>query len=682
MEQRRLRAVLWDFDGTLVDSEPMWIEHEKDMLARHGASWPEEQFKAQIGEPAAVTAQRISESCSGAITVAQAYEELHARICARFEAGEIPFLPGARELLTDIRAHGVPCAMYTSSNKRIMSVIARVVPEFEFIVDGDDVKHPKPDPEGYLQAMRRLGVGPEEVVIIEDSVPGTDAAFLMALIHVWLRDNKYDKKFIEQYAVGLEELKQSVKDTTPLWQEGITGIKADKIERIANEIYAAAPAVIIDWGHKTTTAKAEYIRTRAIAIANALMGNVEKKGGIYFSKDSKTFNTLCKEDLFPTISNPDKNFKIPKTARIDGCGEEGSENFFVPRKHGVLMQIAPTILSEKPYPVKGWVSTRFNHLINVAGVDKSVEAIKKLDFVLAIDVYMSDFACLADVILPESTYLERDESIQNKGGTAPGFVMRNKAVEPVGDTKCGYEIFRELARVMKIDKDYTWNNIDEYRMQQAKGNAELIANLIKNGYVSYKVPKLYYREPKLVAKFIDKYPAAAEFVDENGEMSSQMKFKTPSGKIELFAPKVEELFAGYGCLNTEGMDVFGGHKYCLMSGKTALHTNGHTQNVKILNDMMSESPVWISPASAKAEGLKTGDIVKLKNKFGEQKAKIFVTQGIRDDCLFLYHGFGHVSPGLKRTNGIGTNQSVLLDPAAGPVVSTMVTNVGVDIVKI
>ena len=346
------------------------------------------------------------------------------------------------------------------------------------------------------------------------------------------------------------------------------------------------------------------------------------------------------------------------------------------------MQIAPTILSEKPYPVKGWVSTRFNHLINVAGVDKSVEAIKKLDFVLAIDVYMSDFACLADVILPESTYLERDESIQNKGGTAPGFVMRNKAVEPVGDTKCGYEIFRELARVMKIDKDYTWNNIDEYRMQQAKGNAELIANLIKNGYVSYKVPKLYYREPKLVAKFIDKYPAAAEFVDENGEMSSQMKFKTPSGKIELFAPKVEELFAGYGCLNTEGMDVFGGHKYCLMSGKTALHTNGHTQNVKILNDMMSESPVWISPASAKAEGLKTGDIVKLKNKFGEQKAKIFVTQGIRDDCLFLYHGFGHVSPGLKRTNGVGTNQSVLLDPAAGPVVSTMVTNVGVDIVKI
>lgn len=176
MEQPRLRAVLWDFDGTLVDSEPMWIEHEKDILARYGAFWPEEQFRAQIGEPAAVTAQRISESCSGTITPEQANEELHERICARFAAGEIPFLPGAQELLADIRAHGVPCAMCTSSNKRIMSVVAEVVPEFDFIVDADDVKRLKPDPEGYLQAIRRLGVEPEEVIIIEDSVPGTDAA--------------------------------------------------------------------------------------------------------------------------------------------------------------------------------------------------------------------------------------------------------------------------------------------------------------------------------------------------------------------------------------------------------------------------------------------------------------------------------------------------------------------------
>lgn len=67
-----------------------------------------------------------------------------------------------------------------------------------------------------------------------------------------------------------------------------------------------------------------------------------------------------------------------------------------------------------------------------------------------------------------------------------------------------------------------------------------------------------------------------------------MKFKTPSGKIELFSLQVEEKLPGEGCLNTNNMDVFDGHELCLMSGKTPIHTNGHTQNIKILNDMMKD----------------------------------------------------------------------------------------------
>lgn len=512
--------------------------------------------------------------------------------------------------------------------------------------------------------------------------PGTDLAFVMALIHVWIRDGKYDKKFIEEYTIGMENVIESVQHATPKWQEPITGIKAEVVERIADEIYSKAPAVVIDWGHKTTTTKAEYQRTRAIAIANAMMGNIEKKGGIFFGKNAQTFNKLCGEDLFPTIVNPNKDFKIPKTQRIDGSGEEGSKHFFIPRKHGILMDIAPAILTEKPYPVKGWVCTRFNHLINVAATDQSIEAIKKLDFVLAIDVYMSDFAQFADVILPESTYLERDESIMDKSGTAPGYYMRNKAVEPFGDTRNGYAIFRELARIMKIDSGYTWSDISEFRMQQAKGNDKLLAELIKNGFVTWKVPKLYYREPSFVSKFVEKYPFAAQFVDEAGQMSSQVKFKTPSGKIELFLADVEAKFPGEGCLNANNMDVYGGHEFCLMTGKTPIHTNGHTQNIKVLNDMMSDAPVWISPKSAQKKGLKTGDKIILKNKFGQENATIFVTEGIRDDTLFLYHGFGHISPGLKRTYGHGTNQSKILNPDNGIICGTMVTNVGVDIVKV
>ncbi|AII14504.1 putative thiosulfate/polysulfide reductase, molybdenum-binding subunit [Campylobacter iguaniorum] len=511
--------------------------------------------------------------------------------------------------------------------------------------------------------------------------PGTDLAFLMALIHVWIRDEKYDKKFIEEYTIGIDEVIKSVKETSPKWQENITGIKAKDVERIADEIWAKAPQVIIDWGHKTTTTKAEYQRTRAIAIANALMGNLEKRGGIFFGKDAKTFNKLCGEELFPTLANPDAAFKIPKTQRIDGCGEEGHKHFFISRKHGVLMDIAPAILSQKPYPIKGWVNTRFNHLINVAGTKDTIKAIKELDFVVSIDVYLNDFSNLADVVLPEATYLERDESIQNKSGTAPGYYMRNKAIEPIAGTKSGYEIFRELARLMKIDQNYTWNTINEYRMIQAKGNDKLVADLIKDGYVNWKVPQVYYREKSYVSKFVEKYSNAAQFVDENGQMSSQIKFKTPSGKIELFLASIEEKLPGEGSLNTNNMDVYGGHEFCLMTGKTAIHTNGHTQSLPILNNLMSFSPLWINTKAAKQKNLKDGDKVILKNEFGEVEATLMLTEGIREDTLFLYHGFGHITPDLTRSNMIGTNQSVILNPADGVVCGTMVTNVGVDIIK-
>lgn len=510
--------------------------------------------------------------------------------------------------------------------------------------------------------------------------PGTDLAFVLALIHTWIKNDTYDKEFIEKFTIGFDKVVEATKDTTPQWQEKITGIPAKTIERIADEIWKAAPKVIIDWGHKTTTAKAEYIRTRAIMTANAMMGNWEKKGGIFGGKKAKFYNKLIGEELIPEITNPDSAIKVPKVPRIDAAGEDG-RNKFVSRSHGVLMEIPNAILSEKPYPVKGWFSIRFNHPINVAGTDKTIESLKKLEFIVSSDVYMNDFSIYADVILPESTYLERDEGIEDKSGQKPAYMIRNKVVDPVGDTKNGYDIFRELARRMKIDEQYSANTMDEWRMKQVKGNAELLAALVKDGYVTWKVPGILLREKDSVKGLVKKYPSASQFVGEDGLMESQVKFKTESGKIELFSEKVEKQFPGFGCLNTLGMDVYGGHELCLMTGKTPIHTNGHTQNVPFLNALMSDSPVWVHPKTAAKHGIKTGDKIFLQNKFSKDKATVFVTEGIREDTLFLYHGFGHVSAGLKRVNGVGTNQSKLLDPSYGEVCSTMVTNVGVDIVK-
>ena len=484
--------------------------------------------------------------------------------------------------------------------------------------------------------------------------PGTDLAFVLALINTWIQNGTYDKEFIEKFTTGFDEIVKSVEGKTPEWQETITGIKASDVRRIADEIYKAAPRVIFDFGHKTTTTRAEYMRTKAIMVANAMMGNWEVKGGLFGGKNAKTFNKLV--------------------------GEAGAHKF-VSRKHGVLMDIDNAILNEKPYAIKGWFNIRFNHLINVAETMKSIEAMKKLELIVVSDVYLNDMATFADVILPESSYLERDEGIEDKSGLKPAYMIRNKVVDPVGDTKDGAFIFRELARRMKIDELYTWNDIREFRMQQAGGDVNLLAALEKDGFITWDEPGILFREKGMIDKFIAKYPVASKFVGENDLMDDMAKLKTKSGKIELFLPDVEAQFAGYGALNDKDMDTFDGHELCLTCGKTPVHTNGHTQAVPFLNDLMSDSPIWINPNTAKKQNLRDGDTVLVKNKFGEQKGKLMVTEGIREDTLFIYHGFGHITPGLKSIDHVGLNTSVLLDPAEGPVAATMVTNVGVSISK-
>jgi len=510
--------------------------------------------------------------------------------------------------------------------------------------------------------------------------PGTDLAFLLALTHVWLRDGKYDKKFVEQYTIGIEELKKSVATTTPRWQEKITGIDASVVEKVADELYKAAPKCIIDWGHKTTTGYAEYQRTRAIIVANALMGNIEREGGTYFAKKAKTVNKLAGMNIAPDITNPNKHIKGSKTTRVDGAGESG-ENIFISRKHGVLTDIPKAINTQQPYPVKGWFMIRTNPLITVANTVAMKKAMHKLDFIVSCDIYMSESALMADVILPEATYLERDEGISNKSSKAPAYMMRNKIVEPINGTLWSGDIFRRLAKKMSIDSDYKWSGVTEFRAAQAKGNFELLKTLVTKGYATFGIPPLLAREPKYVKTFVSKYPKSAEKLNEDGVFGIN-KLKTPSGKIELFSQKVEDAFTGYGVPSKHSMDV--AHPefpYILTSGKTGIHTNGHTQNVPFLNMLMSDNPVWIHPKTAKKENLKTGDLIYLENDTAKEKATVFITEGIRPDTLFAYMGFGRESSKLERTNGVGTNLSKLLPLVKGPVCSTMITNVGVKIVK-
>ena len=169
-------AVLWDMDGTLVDTEPYWLTAETELVQAWGGDWTLEDGLSLVGS----SLERSS------LIIASRGVELHPqeiiqvltdRVIAQL-ADEVPWRPGARELLVALHDAGVPTALVTMSIRRMADYIAHAAgfPAFDVVIAGDEVVNGKPDPEPYLRAAQALGVDPTDCIAVEDSEFGVASA--------------------------------------------------------------------------------------------------------------------------------------------------------------------------------------------------------------------------------------------------------------------------------------------------------------------------------------------------------------------------------------------------------------------------------------------------------------------------------------------------------------------------
>ncbi|GFZ79864.1 HAD hydrolase-like protein [Nesterenkonia alkaliphila] len=187
-----LQAVFWDMDGTLVDTEPYWIESEYELVKAHGGSWSEEQAHLMVGQALDYSASLLQQA-GVRMGTQQIIELLTAQVVAKC-AENIPWRPGARDLLAELQAEQIRAAMVTMSFTPLAAAIHQALPagQLEFIVTGDMVTKGKPDPEAYHVAFEKMAADHQDrtgaplersrCIAIEDSVPGTAAAAASGMV--------------------------------------------------------------------------------------------------------------------------------------------------------------------------------------------------------------------------------------------------------------------------------------------------------------------------------------------------------------------------------------------------------------------------------------------------------------------------------------------------------------------
>lgn len=462
--------------------------------------------------------------------------------------------------------------------------------------------------------------------------PGTDLALLLAWAHVIVKEGLYDREFVEANTVGFAELQAHLADKTPEWAWARTTIAPERIVETARFIASARPASLVHPGRHTSWNGDDTQRGRAIAILNALLGSWGRAGGFFLPGKMKV-------PAYPAPAAPKPARAAPDVAKgaIFPFMDEGLA-------HGLRDASIP---GTAEFDIKGWFVYGSNLIQSLPNPKRTIEALQKLDFVVAVDVLPSEITGWADVVLPESTYLERWDDLAITPWREPFVAVRQEVVPPMYDSKPGWWIAKELGKRLGIAEYFPWETAEDMVVQRLEAAHLDVAEVLRTGV------------------------AGGERGVVTVEEGATPAFATPSGKVELFSQQMADAglppMPDYTELESPASDQF-----YLLFGRAPTHTFGRTANNRELAEVFSENEVWVNARVAEEQGLKAGDRVVLVNQDGERCAPIRVkpTQRIRPDCVYMVHGFGHTSKGLSFARGRGADDTQLvsrvrIDPVMG-----------------
>jgi thiosulfate reductase/polysulfide reductase chain A len=452
--------------------------------------------------------------------------------------------------------------------------------------------------------------------------PGTDLAVVLAMMNVIISEGLHDEAYIAEYTTGFDKLAEHVKQYTPVWASQLSDVPADDIVRIAREFATTKPAIIPT--HKRDAGGPLYANGFSMAQAEiimcALVGSIEKPGGYYLDRKPKVRSM----DEFAPVTYPEMKEK----RRVDGQHLFPLAN---KKRKGAFAHLAQGILSGEPYKVRVGLAKGYN-VLSFPNPDTIIEAIKTLDFLVAVDILPNEMCQLADIVLPDVQFLEKGGiEIREYHALWPQIMLRQGTGALWEEKGWGSIVNGILEAMGKPEFKVDWDGLEEAKLQDAGTSMEYLES--NNG-----------------------------IWEDKKDPVSKKEFSTPTKKIELYSTVLkkeghEPLPVWHERLTTPTTE----YPYYILTNHLPWQRMGRTSNDPILTEIQPENFVHMHPDTAAEIGAKESEYVIVDSPTGNSlKIRAHLTRGIRRDCVMTEHGFGYWSKALQVAYGRGTCDGDLL----------------------
>jgi anaerobic selenocysteine-containing dehydrogenase len=408
--------------------------------------------------------------------------------------------------------------------------------------------------------------------------PGTDGALALGIAHELIRNDWISHAFIDNYTVGFDAYADYVKTFHPSRVEAETGVPAEMVRRIAQLIGQSAPRVVHYAGNGLEHHENGINNIRAVACLDGLVGSMDEEGG-HFMPEGPGLRELTIYDEKPLLE-------------LAPIGADKYPVLYDFRRECHSMTGMDTLLTEKPYPIKGMILTGANPVLTNPNSDKVEKALQALDLFVVREIFMTETAQLADYILPAATYLERSEIHCHTGLQVMGVT---KAVVKFPDCQDEYTFWHDLAHRLGAGEWFPWESETELNQWRLEGTGLTLEQLAAH-------PEGVVYKPKRYRKY-----------QERG-------FHTPSGKYEFASEYLQR--HGYAYLPEYRPPAYLSqpnpeYPFVLITGaRKVVYLHSRNRNLKRSHSAIPHPDIEMHPADAKKLGVTTGDIVRVTSTVG------------------------------------------------------------------